>query len=233
MASIQSVVAKAKMRLRLSNTSTADADITILALESIDRIAPLNAYVLKQTEIDVIDNEAEAPCDMKRLVALRFGPAVSESNSDSISSCQKAIYVDMDYLYQSGCDCSDTAYRSYAGTFRIDNNIIRFNSNVESATCIITYLGKATDCDGFPVVNDDWEMAMVYYCCAEYARMFPVTSLDQGGYLNTQIDGWYEQFKSQRNKVRSKAVAENARLNKAEIMAAMNALSVVKAIGYK
>jgi len=228
MASIASVVAKAKMRLRVSDTSSADADLTIFALESIDRILPLDAFVMKQTEIDIVDGEAEAPCDMKRLIALRFGSTDPDAESDNIPSCYKALYVDMEYLYQNGCDCSSSEFISYAGTFRIDGGIIRFNSNIDSSTCIVTYLGKEMDCDGYPVVKEDWEMAMVYYCCAEYASMFPVTSLDQGGYLNSQIDGWYEKYKAQRNKVRAKAVAENARLNRAEIMSNMNALLRIK-----
>ena len=233
MASIASVIAKAKMRLRVSDVSSADADLTILALESIDRIAPLDAFILKQTELDIVDNEAEAPCDMKRLVALRFGSSDSESSSDNISSCSRALYVDTEYLYKNGCDCPSNDFIPYAGTFRVDGNIIRFNSQVDSSSCIISYLGKEVDCDGYPVVKDDWEMAMVYYCCSEYARMFPVTSLDQGGYVNSQIEMWHEQYKAQRNKARSKAVAENARLNRAEIMSAMNALLSVKSIKYR
>ena len=195
--SIQVVIAKAKQRLRMSDTSSADADLMVLALEGLRQLAPIDMYVMKQATLDVEDNKIDLPCDYTRFVALRLSGTITDNEGNSVNSCYKLLYVDTDFLYKEGCDCSGDSISSAHTTFKINGTQIWFNNSINAEECILTYYGLATDCDGYPIVKEDWELALTMYCCSNYARSFVVTSLDQGGYVSSQVEWWEAKWVAQ------------------------------------
>jgi hypothetical protein len=57
-------------------------------------------------------------------------------------------------------------------SFAIQDNALIFSSNVNQASCEISYWGLALDADGFPLVTENMELAMQAYICWKYSRLY-------------------------------------------------------------
>lgn len=225
-ASVEEIIASAKIRLRLTDTSAPDMALEHYILQGSRSIGALDSYVMKQKKLDIEDGRACLPHDFHTLVALRLVGFVSDVDSPTgnNSECSRAIYVNTNFLYQEGCECTDDGILPFADTFQIVGNEIVFNGPIGATGALLTYYGRNVDANGFPCFPDDHVRALIAYACYQYALSYRVTSLDPSGYLPDQVEMYRQEWMAQKAWARGNAVKIDARHRKAEIMSTMNAL---------
>jgi hypothetical protein len=225
-ASVEEIIAGAKIRLRLADTSAPDMALEHYVLQGARSINALDSYLMKQRKLDIEDGRASLPHDFHTLVALRLVGFESSLDSDSgnNTNCSRAIYVNVNYLYDQGCECSDDSILPFADTFQIVGNEIVFNGAVGATGAILTYYGRNVDANGFPCFPEAHVRALVAYACYQYALSYRVTSMDPSGYLPDQVEMYRQEWMAQKAWARGNAVKIDARHRKAEIMSTMNAL---------
>lgn len=64
--------------------------------------------------------------------------------------------------------------------YLIQNNKIVFNANYDGQSVTIQYLGKETDCDGFPLVNENHLEALEEYCRYKWSGRNIKSGIDIG-----------------------------------------------------
>lgn len=224
--SIEEVIASAKIRLRLTDTNNADMALEHYILSGARSISSLDSFIIKQKSIDLNDGIANLPKDFFTLIAARLQDpiATADDTSLSIGDCSRAIYVNSNYLYSNGCDCSDDDLTPFADTFQIVGNQIHFNSYVNATSILLTYQARNVDDNGLPLIPEDHARALTAYASYQYALSYRVTGLDPSGYMPDQIEMYRQEWMAQKAYCRGLAVKKDARHRKAELMATMNAL---------
>lgn len=146
------------------------------------------------------------------------------SSSSQNAKCSRAIYVNVNYLYDNGCDCTDENILSFADTFQIVGNNIHFNGNTDATELILTYYASNVDSNGFPCFPEPHTRAIIAYACYQYALSYRVTGIDPSGYMPDQVEMYRQEWMAQKAWSRGNAVKIDARHRKAELMSTMNAL---------
>lgn len=138
--------------------------------------------------------------------------------------CSRAIYVNVNYLYDQGCECTDESIMPFADTFQIVGSTIIFNGNTGATEVLLTYYGSNVDSNGFPCFPEPHSRAITAYACYQYALSYRVTGIDPSGYMPDQVEMYRQEWMAQKAWSRGNAVKIDARHRKAELMATMNAL---------
>jgi len=138
--------------------------------------------------------------------------------------CSRAIYVNVNYLYDNGCECTDESILPFADTFQIVGGKIHFNSYTDVSEVLLTYYAHNVDSNGFPCFPESHLRAIVSYACYQYALSYRVTGIDPSGYMPDQVEMYRQEWMAQKAWARGNAVKIDARHRKAELMSTMNAL---------
>lgn len=223
------VISSVKMNLRIE-TSDDDMFFDRLVNEGVRHLDALSIFVKKECKLKVNDRKAKLPNGFHKLIGLRGACNQQWTN---------LIYVDSAFLNSCGCDCDDDAsISSLSGSFQIQNGYIYItntrnlvNPNTlsdDDCDCAddlewlsIAYWGLNVDEYGVFVVREDYERALVAYCCWKYCQQ----NFDK--YPNNLAKDYEAEWKAQKRWVKSSDVVEKFRLTKREFASIMN--SIVKA----
>lgn len=135
-----------------------DVFIDLMIMDAVRKFQSYKYVTQKCLTLDVCDCKAELPCDYKRIICL-------------ISPCDDNGNGRTRYVYFDGpCgDLGDVNIGSFNGTFKIQDNYLKFPSTFEADQVVIYYDAYKTGEDGFPVLMYTHVDYFFNYACAWYA----------------------------------------------------------------
>jgi hypothetical protein len=137
-----------------------DVFIDLMLMDAVRKFLSYKYVTQKCLTLDVCDCKAELPCDYKRIICL-------------MSPCEGDEHGRRVYVYYDGpCgdlgDLANNYQGSFNGTFKIQDNYLKFPSNFEADQVVIYYDAYKTGEDGFPVLMKTHVDYFFNYACAWY-----------------------------------------------------------------
>ncbi len=208
--------------------------------ESVRHIDALSIFVKRQCILPVDCGVAILPDGFFRMLAITIG--------DGCGTCTNAIYVDLPFLRQCGCNMNENGQSQLGSTFEIQDNKIIFHSpffnpdNNDSCTtdddadsdddqnngqpireCRIAFMGLNVDDKGLMKIYTDMERGITAYVCWKYTRQ---NFKEYPQYIQ---EGFKQEWISQKKWLKGLAYQENAREEAQQILEVVNAILVDKA----
>lgn len=151
------------------------------------------SYVKKHKVLTIKDCYAELPNDAMFLqVAIMgdLGDCCQDIFDNTCYGLTQANLTNQTYLSTGGflvvdLGSANTTDNSLAYGFvqyLIQNNKIVFMNNYDGQKVTIQYLGLETDCDGFPLINENHIEALEEYCMFKFKRRKVRSGIDVGVY---------------------------------------------------
>jgi len=229
------VISSAKMQLGIE-VSDSDLFFDRLVNEGVRHLDSLSIFVHKECQLKVTDYKAKLPNGFHNLIALR----VSVNNSYT-----NITYVDMPFMQMYGCGVNGPQIYPYVNTCQIQNGYIVFHGGVIAPSGYLTsdgkqiadpgmkvlqpidyvhiaYWGLNIDKYGYLIIRDDYERALVAYCCWKYCQQ------NFEKYPNNLCNDYKMEWMAQKKWIKSNDVSEDFRLRKREMASVMNAIIKAK-----
>jgi hypothetical protein len=176
----QQIISAAKQRLRITDTSDWDALLESWIYDGVRAAKWPTTKVIKSCRKEVEDGKVELPCNYSKFIALQL-------------DCSDIMY----YANEFASSCTSECNSRLGMIGEIIGNYIHFGSAIVDADEVdIAYWALNTDNDGFLVLYDEDELALVYYLCKEYALTFAEK------YNKIQIQQWDNLFREEANNAR-------------------------------
>lgn len=149
------------------------------------------SYVKKHKVLTIKDCYAELPNDAMYLQIAILGDlgdccqdifdstcnGITQAllTNQSVAATGGFLVVDL-----NGLQSTDTSFEYGFVQYLIQNNKIVFLNNYDGRKVTIQYLGKETDCDGFPLVNENHLEALEEYCRYKWSGRNIKSGIDIG-----------------------------------------------------
>lgn len=229
--STEQVITRTKRRLRLNNTEN-DAYLEKLIDEGARSLKSEDSYTVKCEEIDIDDcHRAKVPSFFEEFLGGRF-------NDSGCSGCCSTYGTtitepgSIDTVYRPPCGCpvwfvaswlvngwNGTGTCGYYGNFfNIEGGYIIFPSSITATSIKLTYKTKNVDESGIMIINEDWERGISAYAASQFA----VDYIES--YTPEQRRIWSDEWKAQKQSIRSVSQFKRFKLDKQAIWQITNAI---------
>lgn len=152
----EQIVVAAKQRLRISDTTEYDALLGSWIYDGVRAARWPTTKKISNCTLTISNNVAKLPSNFSKFLALQI-------------DCRSIAYYEEDFFSQ----CTSSCANRLSDIGQIIGNEIHFGSSITEEEAELAYFSLNTDNDGFMIIHDEDELALVYYLCREFSRMFP------------------------------------------------------------
>lgn len=156
-------------------------DIVEWCGEALDSIGAFSQYQQKTAEAELCDFRVVLPPDFHRMLGLAFGQWPMREASSSFGNLIPTTETSTGFVFNN--EVKDLPQSVLTGvdsyTYTINDNFII--SNLQSGTITLSYLAIPVDCDGFPLIPDNY-----YYQKA--LKSYVIYMLDRIGWRTGDVN---------------------------------------------
>ena len=174
--SIKTIIASVVRDLQLNDVSRYIDSIIEWAYEAEMKIGSYESFERKECVLKIKNNRVALPKDFYKLISFKVGGTYPESTnrdfrlfykqSNKLATANSGFPVVQNY-YQAGDGVvTSTDSGSTGGTIKmsLDNGYINLSSSSDTNEGAISYLAIALDDEGYPLIQQGHETAIVSYC---------------------------------------------------------------------